>query len=123
MHPARETDGLADVIAAKLAASMGAIVVHGLGLAPVFGARFAETPRNSAWEPLTCQGGQSCACGTMGRFTRFSPREPSGTDAKAMSKLQIVGFLALLLAAATASDVLAASTGTPEKTAPQPTRS
>ena len=31
MHPARKPDGLADVVFAKLAASMGAIGVHGLG--------------------------------------------------------------------------------------------
>ena len=34
MHPAGKADGLADVLFAKLAASMGAIGVNGLGMGP-----------------------------------------------------------------------------------------
>ena len=52
MHPARQSHGLADILFAQRAASMGAIVVHGLvGKPKPKRGWMREIARNSAWRP------------------------------------------------------------------------
>jgi hypothetical protein len=72
MHPAREADRLADVRKAKLAASMGAIVVHDWDWRPG-GARFRERAE---------QRMGACACqGRLGHlFCRLRPATPAFTS-------------------------------------------
>jgi hypothetical protein len=58
VHPARKADGLAYVLFAKLAASVGAIVVHGLGMASAEARRgFARCAEQRMGErPLSRRG-------------------------------------------------------------------
>src|SRR5690349_12364600 len=74
MYPAGQADGLADVLFAKFSASVGAILVHGVGIASGLARQGFQVRGNSAWDGVPCQGGarEGHSSGTMAWHIGFA---------------------------------------------------
>src|SRR5690349_19102220 len=58
MYPAGQADGLADVLFAKFSAGVGAILVHGVGIASGLARQGFQVRGNSAWDGVPVKAGR-----------------------------------------------------------------
>lgn len=123
MYPAGQADGLADVLFAKFSAGVGAILVHGVGIASGLARQGFQVRGNSAWDGVPVKAGRVRVT-ALERWlgTSVSPSAPT-IGRNAMSKFHTgamsAAAVAALLFGLGIDQARAADTDTQEQTAPQ----